>query len=114
MSDGLEKGISVLKGQETYKEWARQMQGYIRSIGAWQIIKGTETTPAATDTAALKEWNNRNDCCIGLFMLKTSAEVAKCYDGKENAKDIWDAIKATYDKSDTGNSFARAHRGTAL
>ena len=52
---GMEKSLPQLHGQEGYKEWARQMKGYLMMIDAWDIVSSTESQPAATDVAGLKD-----------------------------------------------------------
>lgn len=88
MSEGsVEKNLPQLTGQEGYKEWARQMKGYLMMIDAWELTEGTETAPA-TDAKdeEKKDWKKRNARACGILMHKTSIEVAKCYEGKSTAR----------------------------
>ncbi|RDX49627.1 hypothetical protein OH76DRAFT_1350602, partial [Lentinus brumalis] len=108
---GLEKNLPQLRGQEGYKEWARQMKGYLMMIDAWGIVSGGEKCPTlASDRSnaeAVAAWTKTDNRAQGILMYKTSAEVSKCFEGKSTSKEIWDALKATYEKSDNGYSFSR-------
>ena len=107
---GIEKGLPILSGQEGYKEWARQMMGYLMMINAWEIVNGTEKAPDPSKAEDLKDWKRQEGRARGVLMYKTTSEVAKCYEGKTSSADIWTVLKTTYEKSDNGYSFSRFER----
>ena len=102
---GLEKSLTTLRGQEGYKEWARLMKGYLMMTDGWGVVSGTEQSP--TDPKELKEWQRKDTRAQGILQFKCTPEVAKCFEGKTSSKEIWDSLKATYEKSDNGYSFSR-------
>ena len=102
---GLEKSLTNLRGQEGYKEWARLMKGYLMMTDGWGVVSGTEQSP--TDPKELKEWQRKDTRAQGILQFKCTPEVAKCFEGKTSSKEIWDSLKATYEKSDNGYSFSR-------
>jgi hypothetical protein len=87
-SNNLFASLPTLSGTN-YKDWAAQMKPYLMSQGAFRIISGKEDTDSNT-------YDAHNKKAIGTLVLKMASILRQKWQSVEDAKDIWDGLKAQF------------------
>jgi hypothetical protein len=72
-----------------YKDWAAQMKPYLMSQGVYRVISGKEDMDSDT-------YNAHNEKAIGTLVLKMAPTLRQKWQSVEEAKDIWDGLKAQF------------------
>jgi hypothetical protein len=87
-SNNLFTSLPTLSGAN-YKDWATQMKPYLMSQGVFRVISGNEDTDSDS-------YNAHNEKAIGTLVLKMAPTLHQKWQSVEDAKDIWDGLKAQF------------------
>jgi hypothetical protein len=87
-SNNLFASLPTLLGAN-YKDWATQMKPYLMSQGVFHVISGKEDPDSDT-------YDVHNEKAIGTLVLKMAPTLCQKWQSVEEAKDIWDGLKAQF------------------
>jgi hypothetical protein len=87
-SNNLFASLPTLSGAN-YKDWAAQMKPYLMLQGVFCVISGNEDTDSDT-------YDAHNEKAIGTLVLKMAPTLHQKWQSIEEAKDIWDRLKAQF------------------
>jgi hypothetical protein len=87
-SNNLFTSLPTLLGAN-YKDWAAQMKPYLMSQGVFRVVSGKEDTDSDS-------YDAHNEKAIGTLVLKMAPTLHQKWQSVEDAKDIWDGLKAQF------------------